>query len=68
MAIDSTTNSTLLNTIVILKKNINPNSGLYAGKLGKILKFYYDKVEVLFEGHYLDMFKFSLLIGRGAVI
>jgi hypothetical protein len=35
MAIDSTTNSMLLNTIVILKKNINPNSGLYAGKLGR---------------------------------
>jgi hypothetical protein len=60
MAIDSTTNSTLLNTIEILKKNINPNSGLYVGKLGKILKVYYDKVEVLFEGRYLDMFKFSL--------
>ena len=60
MAIDSAINSTLLNTIVMLKKNINPNSGLYAGKLGKILNVYYDKIEVFFEGHYLNMFKFSL--------
>jgi hypothetical protein len=49
MAIDSTINSTLLNTTVILKRNINPNGGLYAGLFGKILKIDFDKVVVLFE-------------------